>query len=158
MNASYLDIITAGNKHTAMLQTNGIEQGRAVQMSRDLITVGIDAAAVLGNQEETHRRMKGVITGETEAIEELGINLKVSALAQQAFKEISEKSELGQLLLSKGISGTTADIAKQIPTMDEATKIQLRHGTAMEQSRIFAGASAEMQDTLGGKVQTLKNR
>lgn len=106
---SYGLSVTSAKKYTstmgAMLKSMGMTTGAAAEMSMQLTGLAGDMASFYNlNQEEAFNKIRAGISGETEPLKQLGINLSIAnleafALAQGITKSYSAMSQQEQALL-----------------------------------------------------------
>lgn len=130
---------TVAKKYTgtfgAMAKSFGFTEKEAYDMATSLTQLTGDVASFYNlDHEEAYTKLKGVFTGETEALKELGIVMTQSALDQYA--------------LEKGIGKTTAE-------MSEQEKVALRHSFVMEQLEGASGDFVRTQDSWANQTRIL---
>lgn len=130
---------TMAKKYTgtfgAMAKSFGFTEQEAYDMATSLTQLTGDVASFYNlDHDEAYTKLKGVFTGETEALKELGVVMTQSALDQYA--------------LEKGIGKTTAK-------MSEQEKVALRHSFVMEQLEGASGDFVRTQDSWANQTRIL---
>lgn len=121
----------------AMVKSMGLTDKAALEMSTALVGLTGDMASFYNLDHETaFEKIRSGISGETEPLKQLGINMSVANLEAYA--------------LSKGIK-------KAYQEMSEAEKVQLRYGYIMEQTTDAQGDFVRTQDGYANQVRILQN-
>lgn len=121
----------------AILKGMGWTQAEALDMSTSLVGLTGDMASFYNLDHETaFEKIRSGISGETEPLKQLGINMSVANLEAYA--------------LTKGIK-------KAYDEMSEAEKVQLRYGYIMEQTTDAQGDFVRTQDSYANQVRVLQN-
>ena len=121
----------------AMLKSMGLTKDAVFDMSTNLTGLTGDMASFYNLDHETaFEKIRSGISGETEPLKQLGINMSVANLEAYA--------------LSKGIK-TAYD------KMSEAEKVQLRYGYIMQQTTDAQGDFVRTQDGYANQVRILQN-
>lgn len=121
----------------AMVKSMGLTEKEALEMSTALVGLTGDMASFYNLDHETaFEKIRSGISGETEPLKQLGINMSVANLEAYA--------------LSKGIK-TAYD------KMSEAEKVQLRYGYIMQQTTDAQGDFVRTQDSYANQVRILQN-
>lgn len=117
----------------AMVKSMGLTEEETLDMSLSLTGLTGDMASFYNlDHEETFNKIRSGISGETEALKTLGINMSVANLEQFA--------------LEKGMG-------KTLDTMTEAEKVQLRYAYLMEVTADAHGDFARTQDSLANQTR-----
>ncbi len=121
----------------AMVKSMGLTEAEALDMSTSLVGLAGDMASFYNlDHEEAFNKIRSGISGETEPLKQLGINMSVANLEAYA--------------LTKGIK-------RAYDEMSEAEKVQLRYGYIMEQTNDAQGDFVRTQDSYANQVRTLQN-
>jgi hypothetical protein len=121
----------------AMVKSMGLTDKAALEMSTALVGLTGDMASFYNLDHQTaFDKIRSGLSGETEPLKQLGINMSVANLEAYA--------------LSKGIK-TAYD------KMSEAEKVQLRYGYIMEQTTDAQGDFVRTQDSYANQVRVLQN-
>lgn len=121
----------------AMVKSMGLTEQEALDMSTSLVGLTGDMASFYNLDHETaFEKIRSGISGETEPLKALGINMSVANL--EAYR------------LTKGIK-------KAYEEMSEAEKVQLRYGYIMEQTTDAQGDFVRTQDSYANQVRVLQN-
>ena len=121
----------------AMVKSMGLTDKAALEMSTALVGLTGDMASFYNLDHQTaFDKIRSGISGETEPLKQLGINMSVANLEAYA--------------LSKGIK-TAYD------KMSEAEKVQLRYGYIMQQTTDAQGDFVRTQDSYANQVRVLQN-
>lgn len=121
----------------AMVKSMGLTEAEALDMSTSLVGLTGDMASFYNLDHETaFEKIRSGISGETEPLKQLGINMSVANLEAYA--------------LTKGIK-------KAYDEMSEAEKVQLRYGYIMEQTTDAQGDFVRTQDSYANQVRVLQN-
>lgn len=121
----------------AMVKSMGVTEAEALDMSTSLTGLAGDLASFYNlDHEEAFNKIRSGISGETEPLKQLGINMSVANLEAYA--------------LSKGLKKAYED-------MSEAEKVQLRYGYIMEQTTDAQGDFVRTQDGYANQVRMLQN-
>lgn len=121
----------------AMVKSMGLTEKEALDMSTSLVGLTGDMASFYNLDHETaFEKIRSGISGETEPLKQLGINMSVANLEAYA--------------LTKGIK-------KAYDEMSEAEKVQLRYGYIMEQTTDAQGDFVRTQDSYANQVRVLQN-
>ena len=121
----------------AMVKSMGLTDDAALEMSTALVGLTGDMASFYNLDHQTaFDKIRSGISGETEPLKQLGINMSVANLEAYA--------------LSKGIK-TAYD------KMSEAEKVQLRYGYIMQQTTDAQGDFVRTQDSYANQVRVLQN-
>lgn len=120
----------------AMLKSSGLTGNAMVSMSEKLTGLSGDLASFYNiSQDEAFQKIQSGISGETEPLRELGINMTVANLQAYA--------------LSKGVK-TAYD------KMDQASQVALRYSYLMEKSKDAQGDFAKTQGSFANQTRLLK--
>ena len=130
----------AAKKYTgtlgAMLKSSGLSQDAIVRMSTDLAGLAGDFASFYNLEtDEAFEKIRSGISGETEPLKQLGINMSVANMQAYA--------------LSKGIKGNYS-------SMDQATQTALRYSYLMSVSADAQGDFARTQGSFANQTKLLK--
>lgn len=121
----------------AMVKSMGLSEEAALEMSMGLVGLTGDMASFYNLDHETaFEKIRSGISGETEPLKALGINMSVANLEAYA--------------LTKGMK-------KAYDQMTEVEKVQLRYGYIMEQTADAQGDFARTQDGFANQVRLLQN-
>ena len=121
----------------AMVKSMGLTEKEALDMSTSLVGLAGDMASFYNLDHDTaFEKIRSGISGETEPLKQLGINMSVANLEAYA--------------LSKGIKRAYED-------MSEAEKVQLRYGYIMQQTTDAQGDFVRTQDGYANQVRMLQN-
>ena len=121
----------------SMVKSMGLTDEAALEMSTALVGLTGDMASFYNLDHQTaFDKIRSGISGETEPLKQLGINMSVANLEAYA--------------LSKGIK-TAYD------KMSEAEKVQLRYGYIMQQTTDAQGDFVRTQDSYANQVRVLQN-
>lgn len=121
----------------AMVKSMGLTDDAALEMSTSLVGLTGDLASFYNlDHQAAFDKIRSGISGETEPLKQLGINMSVANLEAYA--------------LSKGIK-TAYD------KMSEAEKVQLRYGYIMQQTTDAQGDFVRTQDSYANQVRILQN-
>lgn len=121
----------------AMVKSMGLTDDAALEMSTSLVGLTGDLASFYNlDHQAAFDKIRSGISGETEPLKQLGINMSVANLEAYA--------------LSKGIK-TAYD------KMSEAEKVQLRYGYIMQQTTDAQGDFVRTQDSYANQVRVLQN-
>lgn len=121
----------------AMVKSMGLTEKEALDMSTALVGLTGDMASFYNLDHETaFEKIRSGISGETEPLKQLGINMSVANLEAYA--------------LSKGIRTAYKD-------MSEAEKVNLRYGYIMQQTADAQGDFVRTQDSYANQVRILQN-
>ena len=121
----------------AMVKSMGLTEKEALDMSTALVGLTGDMASFYNLDHETaFEKIRSGISGETEPLKQLGINMSVTNLEAYA--------------LSKGIRTAYKD-------MSEAEKVNLRYGYIMQQTADAQGDFVRTQDGYANQVRILQN-
>lgn len=119
----------------AMADSFGFTELEAYEMSTALTQLTGDVASFYNlSQDEAMNKLKGVFTGETEALKELGVVMTQAALDNYA--------------LANGFSKTTSE-------MTEQEKVALRYQFVMDQLSAASGDFARTQDSWANQSRIL---
>ena len=119
----------------AMADSFGFTEQEAYEMSTALTQLTGDVASFYNlSQDEAATKLKGVFTGETEALKELGVVMTQAALDNYA--------------LANGFSKTTAE-------MTEQEKVALRYQFVMDQLSAASGDFVRTQDSWANQSKIL---
>lgn len=119
----------------AMAVSFGFTEAEAYEMSTALTQLTGDVASFYNlSQDEAMGKLKGVFTGETEALKELGVVMTQAALDNYA--------------LANGFSKTTAE-------MTEQEKVALRYKFVMDQMSAASGDFVRTQDSWANQSKVL---
>ncbi len=132
----------------AMLKSSGLAGDAIVEMSQDMVGLAGDMASFYNLDLETaFEKIRSGISGETEPLKQLGINMSVAnleayALAQGIEKSYSEMSQAEQVMLRYNyLMGTTADAQGDFARTSDSWANQTR---LLSQSWLeFTGVLAE---------------
>ena len=117
----------------AMLKSSGVAQDSLVEMSENLVGLSGDFASFYNLDHETaFYKIRSAMSGETEAIKELGINMSVSNLEHYA--------------LSKGINTAWNE-------MTQAEQTMIRYNYLMEKGADASGDFERTSDSLANQVR-----
>lgn len=120
----------------AMMKSSGLTGKSLVSMSENLAGLSGDLASFYNlSQEDAFEKIRSGISGETEPLKQLGINMSVANL--QAFA------------LSKGIKTS-------YQKMDQASQVALRYSYLMKKSNDAQGDFAKTQGTYANQTKLLK--
>ncbi|MCR4436159.1 MAG: hypothetical protein QHH06_10300 [Clostridiales bacterium] len=120
----------------AMLKSSGLTGKAMVDMSEKLAGLAGDLSSFYNiSQDEAFQKIQSGISGETEPLRELGINMTVANLQAYA--------------LSKGIK-TSYD------KMDQASQVALRYSYLMDKSKDAQGDFAKTQGSFANQTRLLK--
>ncbi len=121
----------------AMVKSMGLSEAEALEMSTALVGLTGDMASFYNLDHETaFEKIRSGISGETEPLKQLGINMSVANLEAYA--------------LTKGIK-TAYD------QMTEVEKVQLRYNYIMEQTADAQGDFVRTQDSYANQLRLLQN-
>ncbi len=121
----------------AMVKSMGLSEVEALEMSTSLVGLTGDMASFYNLDHETaFEKIRSGISGETEPLKALGINMSVANLEAYA--------------LTKGLK-------KAYDQMTEAEKVQLRYEYIMEQTADAQGDFVRTQDSYANQVRVLQN-
>lgn len=121
----------------AMVKSMGLTEKEALDMSTSLVGLTGDMASFYNLDHQTaFDKIRSGISGETEPLKALGINMSVANLEAYA--------------LTKGIK-------KAYDEMSEAEKVQLRYGYIMQQTNDAQGDFVRTQDSYANQVRVLQN-
>lgn len=121
----------------AMVKSMGLTEAEALDMSTSLVGLTGDMASFYNLDHETaFEKIRSGISGETEPLKQLGINMSVANLEAYA--------------LTKGLT-------KAYDKMSEAERVQLRYSYIMEQTADAQGDFARTQDSFANQVRVLQN-
>ena len=119
-----------------LLKGYGVSGDDLSTMSKSLGLLVKDFSTLYGYSEDAvFEKLMSGIRGETEAIDDLGINLRVIALQEVAY---------------------SVGIKKKVSEMNNAERAYLNYLAIMKQSSIAQGQFAAQQDTTGAKLNQLK--
>ena len=117
----------------AMLKSSGVAQDSLVEMSENLVGLSGDFASFYNLDHETaFYKIRSAMSGETEAIKELGINMSVTNLEHFA--------------LSKGINTAWNE-------MTQAEQVMLRYNYLMEKGADASGDFGRTSDSLANQIR-----
>lgn len=118
----------------AMLKSSGVNQGDMVKMSENLTALAGDFASFYNlDHEEAFTKIRAGISGETEPLKQIGINMSVANL--EAFA------------LSKGIKTS-------YEKMDQASQTMLRYNYLLQASNDSQGDFAKTQGAYANQMRT----
>ncbi len=121
----------------AMVKSMGLTEKEALDMSTSLVGLTGDMASFYNLDHQTaFDKIRSGLSGETEPLKQLGINMSVANLEAYA--------------LTKGIK-------KAYDEMSEAEKVQLRYGYIMQQTTDAQGDFVRTQDSYANQVRILQN-
>ena len=119
-----------------LLKGYGVGGQALEEMSKSLSLLVKDFSALYGYSEDVvFEKLMSGIRGETEAIEDLGINLKSSALQEVAY---------------------SVGIKKKVAEMNNAERAYLNYIAIMQQSSIAQGQFVAQQDSTSARLNKLK--
>jgi len=122
----------------AMLKSSGLTSKASEDMSKKLVTLTGDMSSFYNlSHEETWEKIRSGISGETEPLKALGINMSVANLEAYA--------------LSEGIN-------KSWNEMSQAEQVTLRYNYLMKVTKDSQGDFARTQDGFANKWRTLQGR
>ena len=120
-----------------ILTSSGVAADRVTLMSKNLTALAGDIASFYNlSQDESFKKLTSAITGETEAIRSLGVNMTVANLEAYA--------------LSQGIT-------EQWRNLDYATQQTLRYNYIMQQLAVTQGDFARTSGTWANQVRLLSS-
>lgn len=120
----------------AMLRTSGFTGDQLASMTTSLSGLAGDVASFRNlKPEEAFEKLRSVVTGSSEPVEELGLDFKVASLEAYA--------------LSKGIK-------KQWKDMSNAEQIQIRYNYTLEKLNYLQGDFARTGKGFAGSLKTAK--
>lgn len=118
----------------AMAKAMGVSADQTMEMSEQLTRLSADMSSFYNKDiEQVSTALKGVFTGETEALKEFGIVMTETNLQQFA-----------------------KDIGVSYNELDQAGKVMLRYQYIMEQTKIVQGDYQRTSDGLANSTRTLK--
>lgn len=113
----------------AMAKSMGISDEKSAQMNENLLKRAADLGSFYNkSNEETQTALKGIYTGEGEALKGMGVIMNDQTLQQEALKE---------------------GIKKKMSAMTQDEKVQLRYNLVMKQSKVAAG---DFEKTAGNSL------
>ena len=125
-----------GSTFMAMASGMGLANEAAADMSLQLTALSADMASFYNKtQEQTATALKSVFTGETEVLKQYGI--------------VMTEANLQNFAYSQGIK-------KNISTMTQAEKVQLRYNFVMQQTALAQGDFARTSSSWANQIKLIK--
>ena len=122
----------------AMASSMGLANEDASKMAVNVTKLSADVASFYNlSQEEAATKLKGIFTGEGEALKELGV--------------IMQESTLSQYAMDQGIKTAYKD-------MDQSQKVALRYKYVMEQLNLAQGDFSKTSDGWSNQTKVLQER
>ena len=146
---SSVEIKAALTSQQAFFVGMGFGKGQARDLSLQMQRLAIDLASFRNlSDEDTINRFRSALSGSSEVLDQFGINIKISALAQEALaqgisKSVSKMTEQEKVMLRIAI------IAKSLGAQGAIGDAERTMGQFANQNRAFNATLAEMKVAIG---------
>lgn len=142
----------------------GVASDKSAIMSKNLTQLGYDLSSFFNiSVEDAMQKLESAISGELEPVRRLGYALSQNNLQELYGKEVTlalseAYSELENSMSDAGLAALAAEYGynRNISTMTEAEKIQLRYIALMKQNSIVQGDLARTLEAPANQLRILK--
>lgn len=141
----------------AMLTSMGLSEQKAYEMSTALTQLAYDISSFYNlRPEEAFEKIRAGISGETEPLKALGINLLDNEVKQYAVekglvRQIEKRDKHGRVLKDE-----FGNIKKVTEQLDEQTKVLARFGLLMERTQKAQGDLFRTKDSPANQVRIMR--